>query len=351
MDQGRRNFLAYQIASGLKFITIEGQRYKLVPPSKEVRVLAEHIYQETLHSLRFETFITTEKAALLLRKLNKWNPSDEEDLKKLETHLEDRKVDLYNALYDAERQDRLRRAIKVAKSSLNNALGRKHALDHMTLDYHANLTKKKFITAMSLRNSDGEAIYSEDSLSYSDSTVLEGVINFLDGDIITIEEFRELARTDPWRTMWSLGKEGCLSSSPMEWTDDQKTLVTFAKMYDNAYQSMECPPDNVFEDDDMFDGWLIDQRRKRDKEQKQKQVDTMKNVSDKAQEVFLFAPTREDADKVYDLNDPDARIKLRQRQNVIDQRGEVEAQDLPDTQLELRQQQMEEYKAKLRKGS
>ena len=122
-------------------------------------------------------------------------------------------------------------------------------------------------------------------------------------------------------------------------------------MYDNAYQSMECPPDNVFEDDDMFDGWLIDQRRKRDKEQKQKQVDTMKNVSDKAQEVFLFAPTREDADKVYDLNDPDARIKLRQRQNVIDQRGEGEAQDLPDTQLELRQQQMEEYKAKLRKGS
>ena len=109
----------------------------------------------------------------------------------------------------------------------------------MTLDYHANLTKKKFITAMSLRNSDGEAIYSENSLSYSDSTVLEGVINFLDGDIITIEEFRELARTDPWRTMWSLGKEGCLSSSPMEWTDDQKTLVTFAKMYANAYQRME----------------------------------------------------------------------------------------------------------------
>ena len=57
MDQGRRNFLAYQIASGLKFITIEGQRYKLVPPSKEVRLLAEHIYQETLHSLRFANLI------------------------------------------------------------------------------------------------------------------------------------------------------------------------------------------------------------------------------------------------------------------------------------------------------
>ena len=350
MDQGRRNFLAYQIASGLKFITIEGQRYKLVPPSKEVRVLAEHIYQETLHSLRFETFITTEKAALLLRKLNKWNPSDEEDLKKLETHLEDRKVDLYNALYDAERQDRLRRAIKVAKSSLNNALGRKHALDHMTLDYHANLTKKKFITAMSLRNSDGEAIYSENSLSYSDSTVLEGVINFLDGDIITIEEFRELARTDPWRTMWSLGKEGCLSSSPMEWTDDQKTLVTFAKMYDNAYQSMECPPDNVFEDDDMFDGWLISQKRDREKGKNTQHVDKMKGISDKAQEVFVFAPTREDADKIYDLNDEHSRMKVQQREKFIEQQGSVPASELPDTKMELRMQAMREAKDKMKRG-
>ena len=121
-------------------------------------------------------------------------------------------------------------------------------------------------------------------------------------------------------------------------------------MYDNAYQSMECPPEEVFEDDDMFDGWLIEQRRKREKDQKQKQVDLMKNVPDSAQEVFVFAPTREDANKVYDLNDRDSRMKIKQRQQLIEQRVEVEAQDLPDTQLELRQQQMEEYKEKLKRG-
>jgi len=33
MDEGRKNFLAYQIASGLKFIALEGIRYKIVPPS------------------------------------------------------------------------------------------------------------------------------------------------------------------------------------------------------------------------------------------------------------------------------------------------------------------------------
>jgi hypothetical protein len=100
----------------------------------------------------------------------------------------------------------------------------------------------------------------------------------------------------------------------------------------------------------VFDGWLLDQRRTREKEQKQKQVDTMKNVPDGAQEVFVFAPNREDANKVYDLNDPDSRRKIQQRQKMIEARGSVDAKDLPDTQMELRKQQMDEYKSKMQRG-
>ena len=121
-------------------------------------------------------------------------------------------------------------------------------------------------------------------------------------------------------------------------------------MYDNAYQSMDCPSDEVFENDDMFDGWLIDQRRKRETDQKQKQVDTLNKIPDSAQEVFVFAPTKEDAEKVYNLNDATARNKIKQRQQTIERLGEVEAQHLPDTQMELRNQQMEEYKNKMRRG-
>ena len=35
MDEARKNFLYNQIISGLKFLTIEGVRYKLSPPSRE----------------------------------------------------------------------------------------------------------------------------------------------------------------------------------------------------------------------------------------------------------------------------------------------------------------------------
>ena len=48
----------------------------------------------------------------------------------------------------------------------------------------------------------------------------------------------------------------------------------------------------------------------------------------------------------YDLNDLEGRMTIQQRQKMIEDKGRVEAKDLPDTQLELRRQQVEEYKNK-----
>ena len=348
MDEGRRNFLTYQIISGIKIISIDDIKYRLIAPSKEIRFLAEHIYQETVQSLRFDNLITKEKSKLFLIGLGIWGDAHSEDLEKLEKHIEDKKISLYKSLYNSDRQKRLRKTLKIAKRSLNNALAKKHSLDYMTLDYHAHLTKNKFITAMCLLDNKGNHVYDEESFWHADSTVLEKVINFLDHDIISIEEFRELVRNDPWRTLWNLGKESCIGVPPVEWTDDQKTLVTFAKMYDNAYQSMECPPDKVIEDDDMFDGWLLTQKRDREKGKNTQHVDKMKGISDKAQEVFVFAPNREDADKIYDLNDEHGRTKIQQRERFIDQQGHVQAADLPDTKMELRMQAMREAKDKIK---
>ena len=43
-------------------------------------------------------------------------------------------------------------------------------------------------------------------------------------------------------------------------------------------------------------------------------------------------------------------MKLKQRQQFLQARKKVEAKDMPDTQIDLRRQQVEEYKSKFRKG-
>ena len=95
------------------------------------------------------------------------------------------------------------------------------------------------------------------------------------------------------------------------------------------------PSDTVFEDDDMFDGWLIDQRKTREKEQNQQRVEKAGNWKDSAQEVFITAPTKADAMNVYDLNDMTGRAKIKERANALAQHGILEDKQLPDVQRDL----------------
>jgi hypothetical protein len=335
MDGARENFLYNQIISGLKFLTIEGVRYKLDLPSREARFLAEHVYQDVISSLRFDNLMTDLQCQQSLMSLGIWSPPDEESLEKLEKLLEDQKVRLYKGAYDMDSQKRISRQIEGTKKAINKSLSRKHFLDSSTLKYHAATVKSKFIVAMSLRDGSNSPVYDEKSFWNSESSVLEKVYEVLERSIITIEEYRHLARNDPWRSVWSAGKDKSLGTPSADWTEEQKNLVSFSRMYDGAYQSPDCPPDKVIEHDDMFDGWLIDQRRTREKEQGQKRAEAVGNWKDSAQEVFITAPTHEDAQNVYDLNDPTSRMKIKERAVALKKHGVMEDKDLPDVQRDL----------------
>ena len=66
MDEDRKNFLVAQIMSGFKFFDIDGERYKVLSPSSEIKLLGQYVYQETIQSLKYEDLITRDKAKMLL---------------------------------------------------------------------------------------------------------------------------------------------------------------------------------------------------------------------------------------------------------------------------------------------
>ena len=54
-------------------------------------------------------------------------------------------------------------------------------------------------------------------------------------------------------------------------------------MYDNIQESLDYPSEDVVEDDDMLDGWLIIQKQKRDKERAVSELEnTTKNKDRKS---------------------------------------------------------------------
>jgi hypothetical protein len=108
-------------------------------------------------------------------------------------------------------------------------------------------------------------------------------------------------------------------------------------MYDSAYEHPDCPNDKVIEDDDMFDGWMIYQRRENDKAKDKNRANKLlegKNL-DKAQEVFLMAKTNEEAQNIYNLNDNQSRNIIKEREKMISNLRSVEHSKLPDVQRDL----------------
>jgi hypothetical protein len=115
---------------------------------------------------------------------------------------------------------------------------------------------------------------------------------------------------------------------------------------------MDCPENAVFEDDDMFDGWMIAQNRKNEKqrlEQKAQEVSKNENIKN-AQEVLVVANDPEHIKNIYDLNNEHAKRVISSRFNTIKEKGSVSQQELPDVKEQLHIQQMQLKKEHFNKG-
>ena len=161
---------------------------------------------------------------------------------------------------------------------------------------------------------------------------------FLD-ETLNEKNIRYLARNEPWRSVWAASlKTGNLFDRPLfEMTDYQRVLVSWSIIYDNAYESMEPPTDEIADNDDLFDTWLREQSEKRKQKQEKQSFDRGMNPSvSKHKEIGIIAESAEDAQRVYNLNDQQTKQKIANRQKAIQEKGILKESELPDVKKDLR---------------
>jgi hypothetical protein len=165
-------------------------------------------------------------------------------------------------------------------------------------------------------------------------------------------DIRELSRSDSWRNTWSAGKkEGSIfGKSATELSLEQQSLCLWSSLYDSVYDSPEAPADEIVNDDDLLDGWLIHQRRKSDREKKKQKVEGVLGKNANAGEVFVMATNREDALEVEDLNDDVAAMIKREKRIAKEKYSEsnpesfMKDSDLPDVKRGIMTQAREQFK-------
>ena len=136
---------------------------------------------------------------------------------------------------------------------------------------------------------------------------------------LTEKQIRSIARNGIWFQKYKASKDHLIPPifpPVLQMTQYQSILLTWSNIYDYAYNSLERPSDDIINDDDAFDKWLENDKKKN------------KSSSDKddVSNVYIVAD-KKGAKEVYDMNTDEAKIIQKKTFQLVKQKGKVSEAD------------------------
>lgn len=318
-------------------------------PSANLKNRASLIYNEVVQDHLFDEWPTKHQVRSWLIQNNIIVATYEKSLSELNKNIEDCKVRLYQAFFKDKERKKVAKELALLEERLRDIEGKVHSLDYITLEGYGELVKNHFIIKNSVFL--GKKAYLGEDFEFD---IYEYIINKINDGRPKYSELRALARHDEWGSIWRASKQRPFSGPINQWTDEQKSLVNITQMYDSVYKHPDCPVDDIINDDNMLDGWLIFQRRKNEAERKKNNT---KNIvagvdNGKGGDQFIFMGDEDDyseegvkqfIENINDLNDSQGKFIKGQRQQVIQKMGEATPNNFLDAQLEIAAQQRQGF--------
>lgn len=332
MEYNQREFFLYRIINS--YIEYNNKvKLRIYTPTVNIKYNAQKIYRKTYNFGLVNNLFTEEELFNFLLVNELW--SDKEDIlltKILPENIDNLKVDVYKSNMDIDLREKYRIQLRKTEQELNELSAKKHAYDFLSSHYLATYHKLLYTVQHTTRDINNN-LYNWKRIP------LEHIAIHYQKSILSDKTIRELARTEPWQSIWSSSEyTGTLfNKSSIELSDEQLKLIQWSMLYDNIRECAEPPHFTIISDDDMFDGWMILRRRESEKEQNKKTVKdglTNKKIAN-SQEVFVIAKNSEHAKAIEDMNDNVGKSIKKQRMNIINTKGSVEQHNLPDVRQEV----------------
>jgi hypothetical protein len=339
------NSLLYRILKDRLWVSVDGLSFFITEPCLDLIEESWFVYKQAYDKAYADENLTKDDLAMFLIDEDIWSPHNERILEEKRKELDNAKVDAFQLFFKSKELRNAKFKIKRISDEISKMIGKKHSMDHLSCEGVAEQSRFNWIISRSCFHKDGTPVnWAEKNLS--------SFINVYRENFIDHSDFREIARNDPWRSMWSLSKKnGALfDQSSTSLSQNKLTLCSYSGMYDSVYENPEAPNEKVIEDDDCLDGWFIVQRRKHDQSKKERESEELiKNPKIKnAKEVFLMANNRQEADEIYGLNNTLSRATLQQRQKIIEEKGKTSDLDFADVQTDLQMQQNQAFISKVK---
>ena len=346
MKQHEREFFVASIRSGIVINKNKGIVLKVHSPTIEHIQDASEIYNSHYREAYEDGVMTEEETFEWMEAKELWTSEDDESLELLEKEIESCKERIYQSRYVPQTVENLRTVIDTGREQLLEARQKKGYYSPNTCEGMASLEKARYLIKTNT--------YLNGELYDFSLIDVDTVLSAYNSSILSEEAIREIARTDPWKVNWymkDVDAATMFANKGRELTPNQKNLIIWSKMYDSVQESMDCPSDDVVNDDDMLDGWFILQKKKRDQEKVQSEIEqsTSNPKISNSDEIFVMADSQKDANKINNSNTHHVQQIKKQRMAVIKHKGTATDLDFQDQQLKMRQQSNEMFKGKFRR--
>jgi len=360
MDGGTKELIVARVCAGIVrlHVHLPGKARPttllLKRPTREQVYIAQEIYLEQMREAELQGAFTEEALLEWMYEEGNWDASKQKLLTTLPKDIEEWKIKLFRATFRSEEKKTIRLYLDAARSALYRTLEERHKWDHLSCAGVAGMARSRYLMGCSLYWTNGAPVFNHDEFWEESCELLDHAMKAWSKERIGEDAFREIARTDPWRSIWSTRKsEPSLFGVPsVDYTEEQRGLIGWSLLYDSVYEHPERPADDIIEDNDALDGWLIEQRREQEKRvNKVSAEDLIGNEKIRnSSEVFLVAETIKDAEKVDNLNDPHAKSIKKRRFEHLKKKGTVSESDMPDTKQNLRAQTHSQFMDTVQSG-
>ena len=348
MDHNERELYASRIMAGKIGIKIDKKSYFIAVPEAYDKYIAQEIFFSTKRDASFHGVMTDEEVSEMMINNGLWSENEEEKLNAFPKKIENLKVSLYEAQMNPKIFEATRKTLNNEKERFKKLLNKKASFNSFTISGVANTLKLQYLLYTSVIDKKGDYVYDGDDFWEDEHKLIEHIFKTFLSKQIEEDIVREVSRTEPWRSYWGASKiEGSVfGKNAANLTTEQRSLINWSKFYDSINEHMEAPSDKVIQDDDLLDGWLILQNRKKEREKLEKDIDKKLGKNRGAQEVYVMADSAEHAEQINSLNSPMARNIKKSRDAAVDAKGAVAEEDLPDARRRIRMQAANQQRKK-----
>ena len=334
MSSQNLSLLISRICSKKLYFSYDQIDYVLYSPDIEIRYEADIYYQKILEENKYEEWILQENIIRFLNYIGVWNNEQEDNLNTLSKEIDNSKMELFENRLQPSKLKTIRKKLETKKHIYEKLISTKTSMDYLTLEHFCNTRKNEFIIAKTLKYRDSNKLVCKDLDSFNHKS-FHDLANCIADNFISVSTYKTIAKSEMWRSIWNSGKSNVFEGYSSDFSDEQKTLIGLSNMYDRVYEHPEAPSQDVVDDDDMLDGWMLYQKKKSEESQKEKGAEALTRKHKDAKEIFVTS-SQKDAKNISELNSRESLNIKKQRAKIVDTKGEVNEFELPDVKNSIR---------------